>query len=118
MLAEWAAIAIDNARLFGTSERRRAELERAVGGMEAAQDIALALGGETDLDRVLELIVERARALVDSDVLVIWLADRDVLRLAAHAGSGHPRPGAVIPYEGSTSGAAPRRFASTTSRRA
>ena len=111
VLAEWAAIAIDNARLFGTSERRRAELERAVGGMEAAQDIALALGGETDLDRVLELIVERARALVDSDVLVIWLADRDVLRLAAHAGSGHPRPGAVIPYEGSTSGAALRSAA-------
>jgi len=80
-------------------------------GMEAAQDIALALGGETDLDRVLELIVERARALVDSDVLVIWLADRDVLRLAAHAGSGHPRPGAVIPYEGSTSGAALRSAA-------
>ena len=37
VLAEWAAIAIDNARLFGTSERRRVELERAVAGMEAAR---------------------------------------------------------------------------------
>lgn len=108
VLAEWAAIAIDNARLFGTSERRRVELERAVGGMEAAQDIALALGGETDLDRVLELIVKRARALVDSDALLIWLADDDVLRLAAYAGNPTPPADAAISFEGSTAGAALR----------
>jgi signal transduction histidine kinase len=108
VLAEWAAIAIDNARLFGTSERRRVELERAVGGMEAARDIALALGGETDLDRVLELIVKRARALVDSDALLIWLVDRDVLRLAAHAGNAAPPADAQIPFDGSTAGAALR----------
>jgi len=111
VLAEWAAIAIDNARLFGTSERRRVELERAVGGMEAAQDIALALGGETDVDRVLELIVKRARALVDSDALLIWLADDGVLRLAAHAGNATPPANAEIPFEGSTAGAALRSTA-------
>lgn len=111
VLAEWAAIAIDNARLFGTSERRRVELERAVGGMEAARDIALALGGETDLGRVLELIVKRARALVDSDALLIWLVDEDVLRLAAYAGNAAPPAHAEIPFEGSTSGAALRSAA-------
>ena len=105
VLAEWAAIAIDNARLFGTSERRRGELERAVGGMEAARDIALALGGETDLARVLELIAKRARALVDSDALLIWLADEDTLRLAAHAGNATPAVGAEVGLERSTSGA-------------
>ena len=108
VLAEWAAIAIDNARLFGTSERRRDELERAVRGMEASRDIALALGGETDLDRVLELIVERARTLVESDALLIWLADRGVLRLAAHAGNATPPADAEIPIAGSTAGAALR----------
>jgi signal transduction histidine kinase len=108
VLAEWAAIAIDNARLFGISERRRHELERALGGMEAAQDIALALGGDTDLDYVLELIVERARALVESDALLIWLADGGVLRLAAHAGNATPPAGAEIPIRGSTAGAALR----------
>jgi signal transduction histidine kinase len=108
VLAEWAAIAIDNARLFGTSERRRVELERAVGGMEAARDIALALGGETDLNRVLELIVKRARALVDSNALLIWLVDGDVLRLAAHAGNAAPPAHTEIPFDGSTSGAALR----------
>ena len=108
VLAEWAAIAIDNARLFGTSERRRVELERAVAGMEAAQDIAMALGGETDLPRVLELIAKRARALVESDALLIWLAENRVLRLAVHAGNATPPPDARIPFEGSTAGAALR----------
>jgi signal transduction histidine kinase len=108
VLAEWAAIAIDNARLFGTSEGRRVELERAVGGMEAARDIALALGGETDPGRVLELIAKRARALVDSDALLIWLADKRVLRLAAYAGNATPPPDAEIPFDGSTAGAALR----------
>ncbi|HVF79658.1 MAG TPA: GAF domain-containing sensor histidine kinase [Solirubrobacteraceae bacterium] len=111
VLAEWAAIAIDNARLFGTSERRRVELERAIGGMEAARDIALALGGETDPGRVLELIVKRARALVESDALLIWLADDGVLRLAAHAGNASPPAHAEIPLEHSTAGLALRRGA-------
>ena len=108
VLAEWAAIAIDNARLFGVSERRRVELERAVGGLEAARDVALALGDETDLDRVLELIAERARALVDSGALLIWLADGDVLRLAAHAGNASAAIGVEIPLGRSTSGVALR----------
>ena len=108
VLAQWAAIAIDNARLFGTSERRRVELERAVGGMQAARDIALALGGETDLDRILELIVKRGRALVASDALLIWLADGEVLRLAAYAGNATPPAHTEIPLEGSTAGAALR----------
>jgi signal transduction histidine kinase len=108
VLAEWAAIAIDNARLFGTSEHRRVELERAVGGMEAARDIALALGGETDLDRVLELIVKRARALVESDTLLIWLVDGQVLRLSAHAGNATPPANTELPLDGSTAGMALR----------
>jgi signal transduction histidine kinase len=108
VLAEWAAIAIDNARLFGTSERRRVKLERAVGGMEAARDIALALGGETDLDRILELIVKRARALVESDTLLIWLVDGQVLRLAAHAGRATPPADTELPLDGSTAGTALR----------
>ena len=64
VLAEWAAIAIENARLYQGSERRRGELERAVRRLEATTAIARAVGGETDLDAILELIVERGRALV------------------------------------------------------
>ncbi len=108
VLAQWAAIAIDNARLYRMSEERRVELERAVHGLEASRDIALALGDETDLRRVLELIVERARALVAADALLIWLVEGDVLRHAAHAGSAAPAEGTTVPLEGSTAGAALR----------
>ena len=66
VLADWAAIAIENARLYRDVAARRDELERAVRGLEATAAIARAVGGETDLDRVLELIVKRGRALVDA----------------------------------------------------
>lgn len=104
VLAEWAAIAIDNARLFGISEQRRMELEHAVQANEAAMDIALAVGGETDLPHVLELIVKRARALVEADALLIWLVDGDQLRLAHWAGNATPPADIAISIVGSTAG--------------
>ncbi len=64
ILAEWAGVAIENARLYETSERRREELEKAFRGLEATRDIAVAIGGEIALEHVLELIVKRGRALV------------------------------------------------------
>lgn len=106
VLAEWAAIAIHNARLYGGSEDRRIELERAVRGMEASADIALAVGGETDLDRVLELIAKRARALVEADALLILLREGHTLRVTTHAGNAAPLVGATLPLDGSASGAA------------
>ena len=66
MLAGWAGIAIENARNYESSERRREELERAVRRLEATTAIARAVGGETDLDRILELIVDRGRALIEA----------------------------------------------------
>ena len=66
ILAEWAAIAIENARLYQTSERRREEVEKAFRGLEATRDVAIAIGGEIALEHVLELIVKRGRALVDA----------------------------------------------------
>ncbi len=75
VLAEWAAIAIENARLYQGSERRRGDLERAVHRLEATNAIARALGGETDLARILELIVERGRALIDARGLLILLRE-------------------------------------------
>jgi signal transduction histidine kinase len=86
VLAEWAATAIDNARLFTGSEDRRRQLERAVARLEATTEIARAIGGETNLDRVLETIVKRARALVEARSVVILLEDRNELEVAATAG--------------------------------
>jgi signal transduction histidine kinase len=48
--------------------------------------IARAVGGETDLSRVLELIVTRGRALVDAEGLLILLREQGGLLVAATAG--------------------------------
>ncbi len=105
VLAEWAAIAIDNARLYAAAQRRRDELERAVQSLEATTAIAVAVGGETDLDRVLELIVKRARALVAARGLALLLDDGDELVVVATAGElPNELRGARIPREGSLGG--------------
>ena len=85
-LAGWAAIAIENARLYEGADRRRVELERAVRGLEATTAIARAVGGETRLDRVLELIAKRGRALVGARGVLIALREGDELEVAATAG--------------------------------
>ncbi|MTD43621.1 GAF domain-containing protein [Conexibacter sp. W3-3-2] len=104
VLAEWAAVAVHNAKLYGEAAEQRASLQAAVGRLEATIDVALALGGETDLEALLELIARRARALVDADALLIWLQDGPDLRIAASDGSARVPPDAAIPLEGSTSG--------------
>lgn len=86
VLAEWAAVAIDNARLHSGSEERRRQLERAVGRLEATSEIARAVGGETNLDRVLETIVKRARSLVEARSVAILLEDSNELEVVATAG--------------------------------
>jgi signal transduction histidine kinase len=86
VLADWAAIAIENARLYKAVWDRREELERAVRGLEATSEIARALGGETDLERVLELIAKRGRALADARSLLILLEEEGELAIAATAG--------------------------------
>jgi signal transduction histidine kinase len=86
VLADIAGIAIDNARLYQRVENRRDELERAVVSLEATTEIARAVGGETDLDRILELIAKRGRALVNARAVVIMLEDRDQLTVVTVAG--------------------------------
>src|SRR4051794_2761411 len=104
VLADWAAIAIENARLYSSLESRSAELERAVRGFEATSAIAQALGTETSLDRVLELVVKRARALVEARSVVVLLRDGEDLVLAAAAGQVTLGDGRRIPVVGSTTG--------------
>ncbi|MGZ8564069.1 MAG: GAF domain-containing protein [Candidatus Limnocylindria bacterium] len=86
VLAEWAGVAIANSRLHADLEQQRDDLERAVRGLEATTTIATAIGGETDLDRILELIVKRGRALVEARTVLILLAEGDELAVAACAG--------------------------------
>ena len=105
VLAEWAAIAIDNARAYTRMSGRRDELEQAVATLEATGEIANALAGETDLEHVLELIAKRARALTDARAMVVLLQEGDELFVAALAGElDRALVGERIPIEGSVSG--------------
>ena len=85
-LAGWAGIAIENARLYTSLSEREAEVERALRRAETSVDIARTVGGETDVARVLDLIVKRARALVDARALLVLLRRDDRLYVAARAG--------------------------------
>ena len=99
LLAGWAAVAIENARLYHQAETQRAELERVVQHMEATAAITRAVGSETELDRVLELIVKRARALVEARAVALLLAEGEELVLVATAGQVDSRAvGTRIPH--------------------
>jgi signal transduction histidine kinase len=104
ILADWAAIAIGNAKLYESSERRREEAEKAFRGLEATRDVAIAIGGEIAIEHVLELIVKRGRALVGARSVVIMLRDGE--ELVVHASAGHVKEtrGARLPIADSTSG--------------
>ncbi len=116
ILADWAAIAIDNARAYETSERRRQEAEKALRGLEATRDVAVAIGGEIALEHVLELIAKRGRALVGARSLLVMLREDD--ELVVHTSAGHAQVvvGTRLPVAGSASGQVleqrrPRRIA-------
>jgi signal transduction histidine kinase len=106
-LASWAGIAIENARLYTSLSEREAEVERALRRAETSVDIARTVGGETDVERVLDLIVKRARALVDARALLVLLRRGDQLYVAASAGRIDEDLGELtIPIEDSVFGAA------------
>ncbi len=86
VLAELAGVAIDHARRYTGASERRDELERTVATLDATTQIALAVGGETDLEVILELVAKRGRALVGARVLLIELCRRQELVVAAGAG--------------------------------
>ncbi|MGZ4270490.1 MAG: GAF domain-containing protein, partial [Solirubrobacteraceae bacterium] len=116
VLADWAAIAIENAGLYRDVAARREELERAVRGLQATAAIARAVGGETDLERILELVVKRGRALIEARDVLIMLREGDELVIAAGAGHVHIADVARLPLAGSTAGQVladgrPRRIA-------
>jgi signal transduction histidine kinase len=101
-LASWAAVAIQNVRLHEASERHRRHLGHAVRGLEATVSIARAIDGETQLDRVLGLIAERGRALIEARGMVIVLAEGDELVFSACAGDvGAAHLGRRVPLGGS-----------------
>ncbi len=86
MLSELAGFAIDHARRYTGTREHRDELQRTVAALNATTQIARAVGAETDLEVILELVAKRGRALVDARILVIELVQRGRLLVSAGAG--------------------------------
>ncbi len=86
LLAEFAGVAIDHAGRYTGARTRQDELERTIATLDATTQITKAVGGETDLGVVLELIAKRGRALVSARALLVELAHGGELEVATAAG--------------------------------
>jgi two-component system, NarL family, sensor histidine kinase DevS len=82
LLAGQAAVAVENARLYEASTRWSRQLQ-------SLQEVGNALATETDLEKLLDLIVRRLRELLEARVVALALpVGIDELRFAAIAGAG------------------------------
>jgi len=78
LLSAQAAVAIENARLYESATEWSRQLE-------SLQEIGSAFAGELELPRLLQLVVERLRELIDARVVVIALPVPGGLRIEAIA---------------------------------
>jgi signal transduction histidine kinase len=99
VLSGQAAVAIENARLYEAATRWSRQLE-------SLNEIGNALATETDLERLLDLIVQRLRTLLGCRLVTMALpSGTDELRFVAAAGEGSESlVGEAITRLGSKSG--------------
>jgi signal transduction histidine kinase len=99
LLASQAAVAIENARLYEAATSWSKQLE-------SLNEVGNALAIETDLDRLLDLVVRRLRELLDARLVTVLLpTGADDLRFAAVAGgAGEQIVGETITRSTSKSG--------------
>ena len=105
VLAEWAAIAISNARTHTTLEQRRRELERAIRGMQTTVELSREVGPEATLERITELVAKRGRALIEARACVLLMLEDDQFRVAEAVGElPAGLTGETMPVEGTAAG--------------
>ena len=99
LLASQAAVAIENARLYEASTRWSRQLQSLI-------EIGNALATETDLDRLLGLVVRDLRDLLGARLVAVALpSGEDELRFAAAAGDlADALAGSAMPRAGSKTG--------------
>jgi signal transduction histidine kinase len=98
LLASQAAVAIENARLYEAATGWSKQLE-------SLNEVGNALATETDLDRLLDLVVRRLRELLDARLVTVLLpSGDDGLRFAAVAGERTELAGTTITRSTSKSG--------------
>ena len=86
VLAAWAGVAIENARLYEGLDARAGELEKALRGLEASSDIARTVSSGIELEELLELIAKRGRGVVGAERSMVLLSDGSELEVVAAAG--------------------------------
>ncbi|HZQ64706.1 MAG TPA: GAF domain-containing sensor histidine kinase [Gaiellaceae bacterium] len=87
LLAAQAAVAIENARLYGSATEWSRQLE-------ALHEVVRSLAGETDLERLLGLVCRHVRELTDARLALIALpAPAGDLQVAAADGEGDDAAG-------------------------
>jgi PAS domain S-box-containing protein len=94
-----AAAAISNARLYAESMRQRRQAE-------ALSDVVRAVGESLRIDRVLQLILRHATALLRTDGAAIALLRGDILEVTAGVGAARAIVGSTMPLHDSVSGRA------------
>jgi signal transduction histidine kinase len=96
LLASQAAVAIENARLYESATRWAAQLE-------SLNEVMSALVGEFDLGRLLQLVADNLRALIDARTVTIARPSVDRLRIeAASGGSVDEYVGMELPARSKT----------------
>src|SRR5262249_53084563 len=80
-VASQASVAMDNARLY-------AEAQHSAGEGQALFEVAGLVGSTLDIERIIELIVDRCRVLLAVAAVGIWKLDRETGRLRYHHGAG------------------------------
>jgi signal transduction histidine kinase len=98
LLAAQAAVAVENARLYESATAWSRQLE-------SLNEIGNALVGELDLARLLQLIADRLRELIDARVVAIAIPVGDSLRIEAAVGErGDLMAGMFLPLDASKAG--------------
>src|SRR6266545_2929158 len=89
LLASQAAVAVENARLYESATQWSRQLE-------ALHEVVQSLAGETDLERLLELVCRHVRDLTEARLALIALPAPDGdLRIAAAEGEGEAAYGLI-----------------------
>jgi signal transduction histidine kinase len=88
----------------GELEAANARLAQSVLRLEAFAEIARQVGGETDLRRVLQLILRHGREIIAARALLVFLREGDELVLAAAGSEQEDEDALRLPVDGSLPG--------------
>ncbi len=77
-LADYAAIAVENARLYQQTDKA---LSQRLRELTALNDVARTVNASLDLDRILQHVIEVVQEMFDVESASVWLMDSDRKRL-------------------------------------